>query len=791
MLTSRSKTLAVKLIAVSGVAITSLLLVTNLVVIAQTRDRVQTLTMDQAQAEAKAIANGIASDVAQLGGAARSMSGVIGRAHQGKLLDRKGVIDILKANVEQNAFAFGSWMQEAPLAFDGEKDSVKNNLQMGGNANGVFTPYWTKDKQGGINLSTYAESYTDPYYAIPAKTMKGFITNPYAADDHDPNSEVITSLAYPVVDSGKLLGVAGVDISLASISARLKDLHPLQNGNVLLLSQSAKWLVPPTAKQLVKPYQGNGKAEVTAALGNGTPTVLRAFTDAAGTSVERVMYPFDIPDLNARWLVVVDIPTSTITAAVNAQTWLMIGGGAVLLLAVMASLLLAVRVFVKRPLDAMIADVNRLSAGNYDVPVTGSSRADEIGLVATALESLRGTLTSARQLEEDSSRERLAAESERNRNDEERAQAGNLQVHVVNALGKGLAELSHGNLAYRIREDFPGNYAALKQDFNAALDSLEDSISTLNGTVHNISSGTSEISRSANDLSHRTEQQAASLEETAAALNEITEQVNSSADNARIAANTVNTACTDAERSGEIVQKAISSMRGIEESSTQVSRIIGVIDEIAFQTNLLALNAGVEAARAGEAGKGFAVVAQEVRELAQRSAAAAKEIKGLINASGVQVKDGVELVGQAGTALGRIADQVMQINSLIRQISSSASEQAVGLKEINSAVNQMDQVTQQNAAMVEETTAASMVLAEEANVLRDVVSRFQITGRPAQASVATRKPAPSMSVEPRRPATSPAPMPQPAGRAPQRQSAPMPRSQGSAALASSADWEEF
>jgi methyl-accepting chemotaxis protein len=228
-----------------------------------------------------------------------------------------------------------------------------------------------------------------------------------------------------------------------------------------------------------------------------------------------------------------------------------------------------------------------------------------------------------------------------------------------------------------------------------------------------------------------------------------------------------------------VVQKAIASMHGIEQSSTEVSRIIGVIDEIAFQTNLLALNAGVEAARAGEAGKGFAVVAQEVRELAQRSANAAKEIKTLINTSAVQVKEGVDLVGRAGETLHKIAEQVMGINGLIRQISASASEQAIGLKEINQAVNQMDQVTQQNAAMVEETTAASVTLNDEAQTLKTLVTRFRVSGQ-RNAATALRSTAQQM----RAPA---APAPRAAAPAPRRAVA---QSRGSAAVAQD-NWEEF
>jgi methyl-accepting chemotaxis protein len=218
-------------------------------------------------------------------------------------------------------------------------------------------------------------------------------------------------------------------------------------------------------------------------------------------------------------------------------------------------------------------------------------------------------------------------------------------------------------------------------------------------------------------------------------------------------------------------------MTEIETSSTQVSQIIGVIDEIAFQTNLLALNAGVEAARAGEAGRGFAVVAQEVRALAQRSADAAKEIKALINTSTQQVETGVDLVGQTGEALSRIVGQVASIDALMKEISASTTEQATGLNEVNGAVNQMDQVVQQNAAMVEEATAASHSLKNEAKALMGLVARFRVD-QMAQAA-----PAPERSVQramaPSRPVSRP--VARPAARP----------GRGSAAVAVNEDWEEF
>ena len=298
--------------------------------------------------------------------------------------------------------------------------------------------------------------------------------------------------------------------------------------------------------------------------------------------------------------------------------------------------------------------------------------------------------------------------------------------------------------------------------------------------------GVSLIGAAADDLSKRTEQQAASLEETAAALDQITATVRRTAEGAQQASRAVSVARTDAERSGVVVKEAVSAMARIESSARQISQIIGVIDEIAFQTNLLALNAGVEAARAGDAGRGFAVVASEVRALAQRSADAAKEIKSLISASSQEVETGVKLVGDTGDSLSGIVAKVLEISDLVGEIAASAQEQAGGLNEVNAAVNQMDTVTQQNAAMVEESTAASHSLAVETAELTRLVSQFDIGAR--TAPLLARRP----TVQPvlRAKATP--------SRATPGRAAPV-RSRGSAAVAVShddqadraSDWQEF
>ena len=300
------------------------------------------------------------------------------------------------------------------------------------------------------------------------------------------------------------------------------------------------------------------------------------------------------------------------------------------------------------------------------------------------------------------------------------------RVSAVKQIGVGLSKLSEGDLKHRIETEFIPVLEPLRVDFNASLEALERSISAVSGNTQLIGSGADEISTAADDLSRRTEQQASSLEETAAALEQITVTVKKTAEGAKHARDIVSTAKVDADKSGEVVREAMEAMTGIDKSSKQIGDIIGAIDEIAFQTNLLALNAGVEAARAGDAGRGFAVVASEVRALAQRSAQAAKEIKGLISASTAQVDQGVRLVTKTGEALGRIVAQVVEINTVITEIAASAHEQATGLQQVNTAVSEMDRVTQKNAAMVEEMTAAAHGLAGESDELRQLVARYQI-----------------------------------------------------------------
>ena len=301
------------------------------------------------------------------------------------------------------------------------------------------------------------------------------------------------------------------------------------------------------------------------------------------------------------------------------------------------------------------------------------------------------------------------------------------RVNTVQSLGKALTRLCAGDFGFQLEEKFAPEFEQLRADLNRSVRQLNDTFVDIATSMQTIRNGSRDISDGVTNLSKRTEHQAATLEETAASLDEITTNVSNSTQRASEATDVAARANQQAESSSQVVENAVEAMGAIEKSSKEISTIIGVIDEIAFQTNLLALNAGVEAARAGEAGRGFAVVAQEVRELAQRSARAAKEIKELIQGSASEVARGVRYVSDTGTALKTISELIFSINDHMKAISVAANEQSTGIRTINQAVNSMDQSTQQNAAMVEQSTAASRLLAEECEKLISMMAQFKLS----------------------------------------------------------------
>ncbi len=389
---------------------------------------------------------------------------------------------------------------------------------------------------------------------------------------------------------------------------------------------------------------------------------------------------------------------------------------------------------VARPIQRKTAAMRALASGDSKASIPFAGRTDEVGEMAATVEVFRKNALDKDRLEV------LAAET--------LAKAA-MEFATV-SLADGLRHLADGDLRFRLSDALSPQFERLRADFNSAAETLRGALRDVATTTGVIHSGSLEISESVDELSRRTEQQAAALEETAAALDQITANVTQSAKRADEVREASSQASRSTDSSGAIVAEAVDAMMKIEQSSQQIAGIVGVIDQIAFQTNLLALNAGVEAARAGEAGKGFAVVAQEVRELAQRSATAAREIKGLIQKSTVDVKSGVRLVKYTGEVLRDIDGHVKAINTNMEAIATSAKKQSAGLLQVNIAVNQMDQVTQKNAAMVEETNAAGAGLAAESARLRELVDRFTLGNGSSERALGQEVGGRSNSSRPRR-----------------------------------------
>lgn len=432
------------------------------------------------------------------------------------------------------------------------------------------------------------------------------------------------------------------------------------------------------------------------------------FDDAIGLAGSRVFaksLPLDVFD--TRWGIIGETDLTEIMRPVVAMRNKMIVVGLLGLLIVAALGWWTVH-SVTAPLARLAGGMQAVATRQYDTEIMDTDRTDEIGVLAGILVAFRDQLGAVEQANDE--RELLQQE----------------QAKVVERLSKALKELSDGDLTAKITTPFSGDYDALRIDFNRSIDTLNQTIGSVVDGARGIQRRSDKMSKSSDELSQRTENQAATLEQTAAALDELTASVKSAASGARAVEKIVADAQADADESEPVVRSAVSAMTEIEKSSKEISQIISVIDDIAFQTNLLALNAGVEAARAGDAGRGFAVVASEVRALAQRSSDAAKQIKGLIGSSSQQVERGVDLVGKAGAVLTRIVDRISHISNLMTDIASGAAEQSIGLGEINIGVTQLDKVTQQNAAMVEEATASNHALTRDVESLSDTVSRFKL-----------------------------------------------------------------
>ncbi len=695
----------------------------------------ETAMRRDAQAAARGLllqyANDIRSDIARSSALINTLAETAAAVASSEKPDRDLLGDMVSRSLNGQADLLGISLVFEDNMLDGEDQHFQDHPNSGLNS-GRFATYLYRSGSSAIDIEKLdmADAAAAVWYDTPLKSGRLMITPAYA-DLIDNTETMITTIAAPVRRGQDVIGVAGADFNLGDISKRIAALKPFNSGAVSLIDGSGLWLAHADRTRLAKPADISDVQTLTQ---RASAQDVVDQTDSNG--IYHAAFKIRFPDIGEEWTLLLAVPGADMVAnATQARNNMLMFGGLIALVALILTSVAASRFF--GPISTMTRVMHRLAVGENDMTIPFTQRQDEIGGMAASIAVFQAAALRNRQLENEAEEARRRLEEDRALSQAKAEAEASQKLHeATSGLASGLKRLASGDLAFSLSEPFAPEFEALRHDFNNSIQQLADTLVSIIDGIASIDEGAIAINAGANDLSKRTEQQAAALEETAAAIEQITINVKNASQLTEEARRVAREANSDAARSGTVVIRAEEAMRTIEASSTKISSIIGVIDEIAFQTNLLALNAGVEAARAGEAGKGFAVVAQEVRELAQRSASAAKEIKALIVTSSGQIGDGVELVRQAGASLSGISAYIGQMNEHMESISTSSREQFIGLAEVNSAVTELDQTTQRNAAMVEETTASVGSLATESDRLQNLVRRFQLPVRHALSRAA-------------------------------------------------------
>ncbi|MBC2773116.1 methyl-accepting chemotaxis protein [Rhizobium sp. AQ_MP] len=583
-----------------------------------------------------------------------------------------------------------------------------------------------KERDFGTNLLTgpYKDSGLAQVFkkAIASDDPEVFANSDFEA--YEPSAGAPAAfIAVPIIMNERKLGVLAYQLPNDQLNAIFGNTRGLgQSGETLLVSKSGMLVSDSARTSDVDSLKVSLSSPMLASAMNGEDAT-GEIEGYRGITSHAAVVPLDFGDV--RWSVVALIGEDEVASQLVDAGMKSVGMGALLVLVGSAVGFIFSR-SLTRPISELVQSMGQLADGNTDIELKGINRSDEIGDMVRSVAVFRQAEIDKRQLEAENENRRSVTESERQQREAERAAAQSELTEAIEILGAGLQRLANGDLTGTIRQPLAGNLDRLRLDFNASLERLSGTVAAVHGNVAEINRKSGTVSSSTADLSQRTEQQAAALVETSTAIRQIMDAIRHSSERAENASRLAREARANSDRSGEIVGGAVDAMQRIENASSEISKIINVIDEIAFQTNLLALNAGVEAARAGEAGKGFAVVAQEVRELAQRSATAAKDIKALITKSGEEVATGVGMVRETGTVLSSIAGQVVQIGDHIHSIASAAKQQSASLNEINDAVARMENVTQQNARAAEQTNADMAGLTRDAEMLSGLVGQFTL-----------------------------------------------------------------
>ncbi|WP_050772444.1 methyl-accepting chemotaxis protein [Sagittula stellata] len=573
----------------------------------------------------------------------------------------------------------------------------------------VYTVFKERDFATNFLTGPYADSGLGDAFRRALDMNEGEIAFSDFAAYAPSNGQPAKFVAAPVFDAdGVLLGVAGLQIDIDRVGTILGQTPFLgRTGEIYAVNEAGLALTASVQEGGHGIFDPLPDLPQIRAARNGEEFSSTDVTGLSGNPAVALSNSIDFD--GTQWHIVIEQDRVEAMATENELFATTVAQVLIVLVMVMGVAFLVARMLTGRIGD-LLQGVRRIAEGDYKTKVAQADKADEIGDIARALNGFRKDLS---EVEAAHAREKQKALQ---------------QAKAVEALREALFKLADGDLDCAIRQTLDGDYAPLKEHFNATAESLSAIIEQLRSSAVSMEADVDRLSDGAESLSSRTENQAATLEETAAAMDQISASVKSTADGAKQIVGAIGVARDQAEQGEEVRGRAVQAMSAIESSSKQIAQIIGVMEDIAFQTNLLSLNAGVEAARAGEVGRGFAVVASEVRALAQRSSDSATEIRNLITNSNDNVSNGVRLVSELGGAMEGILREVVSVSDRVEHIAASAAEQAQGISEINNGISMLDQVTQQNAAMVQDSVAASRGLKDKSADLRTLVARFRSQG---------------------------------------------------------------
>ncbi|MCA0356331.1 MAG: methyl-accepting chemotaxis protein [Proteobacteria bacterium] len=717
--------LAGKLMAAGGGALGALLVAASLLITWSSDVAVRDLAERYAASMTGESAQGVKNDLDAADAVVRSAAALFAASYEAGQRDRALYMAQLKPVSTAADAMLGGWLMFQPNVL-GDDAAYAGKADLGSTASGRFIGYWVREGQRVAISGGDDGEFDEDFYKTSFNSGRPAVMEPYSdnvADGGGQKQVLMTSITYPVTAGGRVIGVMGADLALDDIAARLNALKPFNDGRAMLVSPGGLWVSHPDAALRMKPYADPGLDVVRRVMADGKPAVVAGIA-LNGHRAQRLVAPVRLAS-GATWAMVVDVSEAALLAPARRLAVGLAIGGLALLAAALGVLAVASRALIGRPLLALRETVRGLAENRYDRAVTETERADEIGSIARALETLRTELARAQALRNEQEALRQAADADR-----DRAAALTLsideQTEVVTQVGDALAAVAGGDLSRRIAGPFAPVYEPLRQDFNTAVESLEQAIGEIAEAADAIGAAADTLSQASGELARRTQRQAMGLERAAGSLNAVTDAMGGAAADADETRRLVGSARGEADQGGAVVSEAAQTMGQIDASSRRISDIVGLIDEIAFQTNLLALNAGVEAARAGEAGRGFAVVAQEVRALAQRSAESARQIKGLIGESGASVEAGVALVERTGAALHGVAGRIAGIDAAASRIAEALRDQARDLSAVNTEVSEIERFTQENLAMVEKARVADEALAGQGARLMSLVGRFRL-----------------------------------------------------------------